>query len=125
MTQAEDEICELMKSTQRRCFPELTNCVFQVEKRDIDGVEMRVVFNTPAKVFLYYGDNRVLETKYRMGLIPIIAHELGHLVDPVDPERVMEERLPASVMELWGYLCDEGYAACSMSSKHKHTRGGV
>jgi len=115
MANAEEEIRSLMRSVQLKYFPELTDCTFQVEKQSgLDGVEMRVTFGVPTKVFLYYGDDRVLETKYRMGLVPVIAHELGHLVNPVDPEQAMRERLPAPMMQLWEALRDEGLAVCSM-----------
>ena len=116
MANNEDEVLELMKSTQIRYFPDLPDCVFCIEHRPgLDGEHMRVAFDSPMVVTFYYGDARVLGTKYRMGLVPVICHELAHIINPVDPEQVMRERLPASVMELWGHLCDEGYATCSMS----------
>jgi len=112
---AEDEIISLMRSVQRKYFPELADPVFLIEKRlDLDGVEMRVVFGAPVKVYLYYSDSRVLETKYRMGLVPIICHELAHLIDPVNPERVMAERLPEPMVRLWSELRKTGGAVCSM-----------
>ena len=114
MNNAEDEILSLMKSTQKKYFSELTNCVFQIKKKDCDGVEMRVVFGMPVKIFLYYSDDRILETKYRMGLVPVISHELSHLIDPVDPERVMAERLPEPMVRLWTELREAGLAQCSM-----------
>lgn len=114
----ENEVLELMRSVQVKYFPDLADCVFQVEERlDFDGVAMRVIFGAPARVCLYYSDSRVLETKYRMGLVPVISHELAHLIDPVDPERVLAERLPTSMMQLWEALIDEGLAVCSMASK--------
>ena len=120
MTNAETEIRSLMQSTQLKYFPELDPPIFQIEKQDIDGdrmVMMRVVFDTPAKVFLYYNDNRVLEHRYRMGLVPIIAHELAHLIDPVNPERVLAERLPEPMVRLWAELRKAGLAQCSMDAK--------
>jgi len=111
---AEDEVRSLMRSVQLKYFSELTDCIFQIKKKDCDGVAMRVVFGAPVKIFLYYSDDKILETKYRMGLVPIIAHELGHLIDPVDPERVMAERLPEPMVRLWTELREAGLAQCSM-----------
>lgn len=120
MTNAEDEIRSLMRSTQLRYFPELDYLVFQIEKKpDVDGILMRAIFGAPVKVFLYYNDDRVLGYKYRMGLVPIIAHELAHLINPVDPEQVLAERLPEQMVRLWAELREAGVAACSMNSKHK------
>lgn len=118
MTDAESEIYSLMQSTQRRYFPELDDLVFLIEKRPgINGVAMRVEFDSPARVSFYYDDDRVLSYKYRMGLVPVIGHELAHLISPVDPEEVMRKRLPASMMQLWEALREEGLAVCSMDSR--------
>ena len=113
---AENEVRGLMRSTQCKYFPTLASCVFQIEQRpDLDGVvDMRVVFGVPVKITLYYGDPRVLDPRYRMGLVPVIAHELAHLIDPVDPERVMAERLPEPMVLLWAGLREAGLAKCSM-----------
>ena len=117
LSNMENEVLGLMQSTQRKYFPELTGLVFQVEKRaDIDGVAMRVVMGTPIKVFLYYDDDRVLEYRYRFGLIPIIGHELAHLINPVDPEQVLAERLPGEMVKLWVELRQAGLALCSMDA---------
>ena len=117
MDKHEDEVRSMMRSVQLKYFPELTDCVFQIEKKDCDGVEMRVVFGVPVEVFLYYGDDRVLEPKYRMGLVPVIGHELAHLIDPVDPDRILRERLPAPVVKLWEELRAAGWAQCSMDAQ--------
>lgn len=117
MTNSESEIYSLMQSTQLKYFPELDSLVFQIEKRlDVDGVMMRVIFDNPAKMFFYYDDDRVLDYKYRMGLVPVIAHELAHLISPVDPEEVMRKRLPAPMMQLWEELRKAGLALCSMDT---------
>lgn len=114
MTDNELAVCEFMKSVCHRYFPELDGEVgFSVEKTDHDAVEARALFVTP-HVVLHYGDDRVLEPRYRMGLVPVVSHELAHFVDPVDPERVMKERLPAPMMALWEELLQAGLAECSM-----------
>lgn len=113
----ENEVRELMRSVQAKYFPDLADCAFRVEERlDFDGVAMRVIFGAPARVCLYYSDSRVLETKYRMGLVPVIAHELAHLIDPVDPERILAERLPEPMVQLWAELREAGLAICSMDA---------
>lgn len=117
--QAEDEILSLMRDVQARYFPEL-QCLFEIEGRaDIDGVEMRVVFGAPATVYLYYSDDRVLSYQYRAGLVPVIAHELGHVINPVNPESELRKRLPEPMVRLWEELLSEGLAVCSMS----HAKG--
>ena len=121
MTNAETEILSLMHSTQLKYFPELDPPIFRVEKQEINGdrmVMMRVVISAPpAEIFLYYNDDEVLEHRYRMGLVPIIAHELAHLIDPVDPERILAERLPEPMVRLWAELRKAGLAQCSMDAK--------
>jgi len=49
-----------------------------------------------------------------MGLVPIIAHELGHLIDPVNPDQVVAERLPVRMVKLWDKLRRTEVAQCSM-----------
>ncbi len=111
----ETEIIALMESVRARYFPELQISSFEVvHDEGFDGVMGRAVFGRDAKVILHYGDKRVVEPKYRMGLVPVIAHELAHYMDPVDPERVMRERLPPEMMILWEELLENGYAKCSM-----------
>ena len=112
------EILALMESVQRKYFPELTDISFEIEKKeDVGGVAMQVVIGTPIKVFLYYDDDRVLTPRYRWGLVPIIAHECAHLVNPVDPEQVLAERLPKPMIDLWIELRRMGAATCSMDAK--------
>jgi len=111
--QAKDEVLSLMRDVQTRYFPEL-QCLFEIEGRaDIDGVEMRVVFGAPATVYLYYSDDRILSYQYRAGLIPVIAHELAHIISLVNPDRVLSERLPEPMVKLWLELRGEGLAVCS------------
>ncbi len=111
----ETEIVALMESVRARYFPELCISSFEVVHDEFfEGVMGRAVFGKDARVILHYGDLRVLEPRYRMGLVPVVAHELAHYVDPVDPERVMRERLPAEMMALWEELLGDGYAKCSM-----------
>lgn len=116
-TANEDEmaVLELMKSVQERYFPELVGVTFNVcQDGSIDGVHGRAVFGHMMEVVLYYSDARILQPCYRMGLVPIVAHELAHYVDPVDPERILEERLPSEMVRLWKELVDAGLASCSM-----------
>jgi len=116
--QAKDEVLSLMRDVQTRYFPEL-QCLFEIEGRaDIDGVEMRVVFGAPATVYLYYSDDRILSYQYRAGLIPVIAHELAHIISPVDPEAIMKKRLPEPMMNLWLQLRERGHAQCSMDARN-------
>ena len=113
---AEDEVLSLMESTRAKYFSDL-DVVFQIEKRpDIDGIYARLVIDSPTKVLIYYSDERVLEHRYRMGLVPIVSHELAHLINPVDPERAMAGRLPEPMMLLWNELREQGLALCSMDT---------
>ena len=125
MATSEGEVLALMSSVQGKYFPELTDCVFQIERvaiglDDIDiGVEMQVIFGSPMKVTLRYSDSRVVGTQYRIGLVPIIAHELAHIISPIDPEQVMAERLPLPIIKLWQELREAGLANCSMDMKNE------
>ena len=111
----EDEVLQLMESTRAKYFSELNRITFQIEKNsNIKGIAIRVIFGSFIKILLYYSDDRVLNLKYRMGLVPVIGHELAHLIDPVNPERVMAERLPVPMMQLWNELREAGLAQCSM-----------
>ena len=122
MTNAENEILSLMESVRQKYFSELTDLAFEIEKKlDVGGVAMRVIIGSPIRICLYYDDDRVLTPRYRFGLIPIISHECAHLVNPVDPEQILVERLPKAMVELWLELREAGLAVCSMNSKHKHT----
>lgn len=115
MNDQETEISELMESVRCEYFPEL-EAVFSVEKSESgDAVVGRAsVEKGELKVTLYYGDSRVFEPRYRMGLVPVIAHELAHFIDPVDPDRVVRKRLPKAMGQLWEQLLVEGAAQCSM-----------
>ena len=111
------EVLELMHSVQVEYFPELTDCAFHVEKQlSIDGVAMRVVFSEPVNIYLYYSDARVLGDQCRAGLIPVIAHEFAHVLDLADPEQVMSERLPTSLVTLWRKLKETGDVTCSIDA---------
>ncbi len=115
MNTNEVEIIAFMESVKDKYFPELQLSSFEVVyDESFDGVMGRAVFGKDTKIILHYSDARILEPKYRMGLVPVIAHELAHYIDPVDPERVMHDRLPVEMMTLWENLLDEGYAKCSL-----------
>ena len=115
MEQDTNEVLELMRSVQVEYFPELADCIFHVEKQlGINDVAMRVVFGKPINIYLYYSDARVLSDQYRAGLIPVIAHEFAHVLNLADPEQVMSERLPASLVTLWRKLKGTGDVVCSM-----------
>lgn len=104
-----------MKSVQAKYFPELEDISFEIMFDQLfDGVMGRAIFGKVPQVVLHYNDKRILEPKYRMGLVPIVAHELAHYLDPVDPERIMRERLPAPMMTVWNELLESGLAQCSM-----------
>ena len=110
------EIIALMKSVQTKYFPELTDVIYDVEPdHSFDGVMGRAIFGKIQEIVLHYSDERILEPKYRMGLVPVISHELAHYLNPVDPECVMRERLPPEMMVLWEELLNSGYAQCSMT----------
>jgi len=112
-----DEVLSLMESTRVWFFSDLNDIAFRIEKTlNIDGVTGVVIFGSPTQIILYYSDDRVLEPRYRMGLVPLISHELAHLIDPVDPERVVAERLPKAMIQLWAKLREAGLARCSMDA---------
>jgi len=112
----EQEVLASMKSIKEKYFRELPEVLFEIVfDQSFDGVMGRAIFGEPLKIILHYSDNRVLEPKYRMGLIPVIAHELAHFIDPTDPERVMREKLPESMMKVWEEILREGYAKCSIA----------
>jgi hypothetical protein len=117
MNQNETKIADLMTSVQKKYFPELQDTVFEVVyDESFEGALMgRALFGKVLKVILHYSDVRILEPKYRMGLVPVISHELAHYLDPVDPERIMQKRLPVEMMNLWQEFLKEGYAVCSMA----------
>jgi len=114
MNKKEQEVLASMTSIKEKYFSDLPGILFEIVfDISIDGIMGRAISGEPLKIVLHYSDNRVLEPKYRMGLVPLIAHELAHFINPVDPEWVMRERLPVAVMELWDNLLKEGYAKCS------------
>ena len=113
------EMLSLMESTRAKFFSEL-DVVFQLEKRpELDGEAMQVVFGSPIKIILHYGNDKVLEHKYRMGLVLLISHELGHIINPVDPEQTMAGRLPEPMIQLWSEMRKEGLALCSLDAPGK------
>jgi len=118
MSTNEAEIIAFMESVRQKYFPELQEVVFEVVfDKSFEGVMGRALFGNSPKVILHYSDTRILEPEYRMGLVPVIAHELAHYIDPVNPERIMRDRLPASMMALWEGLLKEGYAKCSLENE--------
>jgi hypothetical protein len=118
MDKNELEVLDLMQSIKDRYFPDLDGIQFEIAKdTDLDGVYGRAVFGE-MRVILYYSDGRILQPRYRMGLVPIVSHELSHFLDPVNPERVMRERLPREMTVLWEELVAEGHAICSMEAQH-------
>jgi len=113
----EPEVLELMRSVQRKYFPSLADVAFCLEKDTaIDGVAAKIVFGKSPKITVYYSDDRIISSQYRAGLVPVVGHELAHLVDPVDPDRILAERLPASLVTLWQELREAGIAACSFDA---------
>ena len=111
------DVINAMVSIQVKYFPELHDTSFEVVfDQSLEGVMGRALFGKSPKVILHYSNKRILEPRYRAGLIPIVVHELAHFIDPVDPEKIMRDRLPASVMELWNNLLKEGYAKCSFEA---------
>jgi len=109
----ETEVLQAMQSTQIKYFPEL-NVTFRLVKDEIEGVAASAISGSELSIELRYSDNKVLEHRYRMGLVPIIAHELAHFINPVDPDKVLTERLPPEMVKLWLELIEAGYASCSM-----------
>ncbi|MDP2362436.1 MAG: hypothetical protein Q8M94_01565 [Ignavibacteria bacterium] len=111
------EITDLMKSVRDKYFPELQDVSFDIVfDQSFEGVMGRALSGKFPKVVLHYSDERILEPRYRMGLVPLVGHELAHFINPVDPEKVMRARLPASMMTLWENLLAEEYARCSFST---------
>ena len=118
MSTNEAEIIAFMKSVKDRYFPELEISTFEVvHDTSFEGVMGRARFGGHPKVVLHYSDKRILAPRYRAGLIPIISHELAHFINPIDPEKVMRDRLPAPIIFLWEQLLSEGYAKCSLENE--------
>lgn len=116
----EIEVINFMRSIKEKYFPELQISSFEVMfDQSFEGVMGRALFGKSPKVVLHYSDNRILEPNYRAGLIPIVVHELAHFIDPVNPERIMRERLPAPMMTLWDELLRSREAECSFSSQQE------
>jgi len=117
MERDELEVLELMRSVQRKYFPSCTRVSFCLYRdASVTGVAARVKYGAYPEIDLYYNDLRVLEPDYRMGLVPVVAHELAHLIDPVDPDRILAERLPTAMVALWKELKEAGEAVCSMDA---------
>ena len=113
------DVINFMASIQDKYFPELKNQDISfdvVYDHSFEGVMGCALYGKSPKVMLHYSDNRILEPRYRMGLVPVIAHELAHFLNPIDPESIMRDRLPALMMTLWDELLKSGYAECSMRS---------
>jgi hypothetical protein len=111
------EIIIMMESIRKSYFPKLQISQFEVKfDASFEGVQGRAISGRGPKVILYYSDSRILEPRYRMGLVPVVAHELAHFVNPVDPESEMRKRLPAPMMQLWEELMMTGHAKCSLGS---------
>lgn len=120
MNESELAVRELMASICKRYFPELGAIQFDVVKdAKFEGVVGRAQIGKTMKVTLYYSDDRIIQPEYRIGLVPIIAHELAHFIDPIDPERILEQQLPQEMVKLWKVLLDEGYASCSMGKRKR------
>ena len=112
------ETINAMRSVQQRYFPELQNVVFDVVYDKLfDGVSGQAIFGGIPRVVLHYSEPRIISPNYRMGLIPVIAHELAHYIDPANPERIMHNRLPIPMMTLWEEFLKAGYAKCSSSTE--------
>jgi|GEM_PF-6039959 len=103
----EVQVLDMAQSVLEKYFPELEGQIdFSIEKGEGDSVAGRARFGIQ-EVIVTYGDGRILEPKYRWALVPLISHELAHLINPVDPDSVMRQRLPASLMGLWEVLVKE------------------
>lgn len=111
------EVLAFMESVRQKYFSELSVSFEIVFDEFFEGVMGRALSGKYPKVVLHYSDDRIIQPRYRMGLVPMIAHELAHYIDPVDPERIMHERLPVEMMHLWDELLREGYAKCSMTQR--------
>lgn len=113
------DIIAFMASVGKAYFPEIQGVIFEVVRDEtFEGVMGQALFGKTPKVILHYNDRRIMEPRYRLGLVPLIAHELAHYIDPVDPERVMRDRLPVPMMALWEELLKEGYAKCSLQRRN-------
>jgi hypothetical protein len=101
------QVVDLANSILEKYFPELKNQVnFRLEEGEGDSVSGRARLGL-MDVVITYGDGRVLQPKYRFALVPLIAHELAHLINPVAPEDAMRKRLPAAIMTLWEAIATE------------------
>ena len=124
MNTNETETLAFMVSVRNKYFPDISKITFEViHDKSRDGVMGSATFGKSPKVILHYSDDRIIQPCYRMGLVPVIAHELAHYIDPVDPERIMRERLPTEMMTLWKELFEAGYAKCSMTTAHPIKKG--
>jgi len=114
------EIIQLMKDVKTQYFPDIDEEITFKLRVDTSGaVTGRILFNTqPIQLILYCGDEKILERHYRIALVPIIAHELAHLINPVNPEREMEKRLPEKLFLLWQEARKANLLKCSMEGKN-------
>ena len=112
MTQNEIEVLFLMESTKNKYFKDIQMPItFHILKEDSSySIRGRILYLSGgvAELWLYYNDDTVLEHRYRWGLVPIIAHELSHIINPVSPDDVMAERLPEKIVQIWQEMKDSG-----------------
>jgi len=115
MTKNEQEIVALAQRVHEQYFSDITEVItFECQYRNGVAVAGQVLFQRPVKINLFYGVSWVIEPRYHGGWIPVIAHELAHLVNRADPESAMAERLPKNTMVIWRALQKTGEAECSI-----------
>ena len=121
MTQNEVEVLMLMQSVKNKYFKDIQIPItFHIEKySDTDSICARVLFLRDGKteIWLYYNDDRVLEHHYRWGLVPIICHELSHIINPVEPDLILKDRLPENLVKAWENIKESGTVKCSFGEK--------
>lgn len=118
----EQELLRVARSVQKAYYPEFSDSKIEYDLQHgpagETGVSCRMVVLTGGcRLECLYSDPRLLEYKYRPAWSLIFAHEFSHLVNPVDPEAVMRERLPPLLADLWERLLDAGLGVCSHASK--------
>ena len=122
MNKNEAEILMLMQSVRNKYFKDIENSIsfYVVKRADVqESVHGRMLYlaDGSIEIYLYYSDGRILEHQYRWGLVPIIAHELSHIINPVEPDIVLAERLPESIVRTWNEFKESGAVECSFGEE--------
>ena len=121
MTQNEIECFMLMESIKNKYFKDIRMPVsFHIQKElGPDCVYGRVLFlaGGEVEIWLYYNDDRVLEHRFRWGLVPIVAHELAHIINPVEPDLILKQRLPENLVKAWDVMKESGQVKCSFGAE--------